>query len=284
MPIVDQLQAYKVQVNADISTQTDPDSITPDLVGSIGVDLADILLGELPKINNFDVKAGAAIPTGGQDTFMYFRGTLSGIEIYRKIGAIWTLLGTIPLGITYPDGILSGLRTSLASNIVTVTPGSWAISNVKYNKNTQTQFTLAAKDVNFDRWDLIYANKLNQILILTGIATLIPVKPTIPVDCLEVDYVYIPAIGSPYLLAGQVVISTTPEPLEALAVNQVADIFTLVWDVAKVNQYGKYGRFLVEQNNTYQQVPITINKDPFTGDPTSYEFNLSSLDSLIHII
>lgn len=284
MAVEDLLLAYKLQVTTDVSQETLPDTLDPGKIGSIGTDLADILIPELPKQNRFNVGAGTSFPIGGADTDLYYRAIVNGIQILRNIEGVWTLLATIPIGISLPDGIFVGLRTSILVDIVSVTSGAWIISNVKYSKSTQTQFTLAAKHLSFDRWDLIYADTNNQILILTGTPTLTPVKPTIPANCIVVDYAYIPAIGSPYLLAGQSISVTSAAPIPALTSSQVSGIFTLTWNSARVAQFGVYGRFLVEQGNTYQTVPITIIKDISTNNPTAYEFDLSNIDSLIHII
>ena len=73
------------------------------------------------------------------------------------------------------------------------------------------------------------------------------------------------------------------DPVNAQASDQVDGIYTLIWDADKKNRYGSYGRFQVEMSNSYQTVPITILKDG-SGKPTSYQFQLDGIDSLIHII
>lgn len=203
MVIEDLLIAYKAQVNVDVAQQVDANTIDPDTVANIGIDLANILQDELPKQNRFVIGSGTASPSGGADTDLYFKALSNAIEVYRNIEGTWTLLATIPLDIALPDGILVGLRTSITGSLVTVYPGAWAINNAKYEKYTQTQFTLAASHASFDRWDLIYADANDDILIITGTPTLVPVEPTLPADCVIVDYAYIPAVGVPYLLGGQ---------------------------------------------------------------------------------
>lgn len=291
MAIEDLLLAYKQQVNTEVSQETQPDTIDPDKVGSIGTDLADILIDFLPQQNKFSVGSGDDFPIGGSDTDMYFRSLSGAIQVIRNIDGVWTVLATIAVGITLPDGILIGLRTSILANVVTVSDGAWSIDNIKFSKDTQTQFTLEPKDISFDRWDLIWADKDALIRIVTGTPSLVPVKPEIPIELggpdygITVDYVYVPAIGQPYLLTGQPTTITTATPLEVSAAMQDADgIYTLLWNDSKVTQYGTFGRFQVEQMNTYQEVPIKINKDINTNLPISYEFNLSNIDTLIHII
>jgi len=285
MAIVDLLITYIDQVTTEVSQETTPDSLDPNKIGDIGTDLANILKDFLPAQNRFNISAGTDFPTGGEDTDLYYRYISGGIQILRNIVGVWTLLATIPFGFLIPDGILVGLRVSVITTTATVTPGAWVIDNVKYSKDTQTEFTLAAKDPSFDRWDLIYADENNDILIETGIATLVPVKPDIPADCILVDYVYVPAVGLPYALGSPPQSSISPEPLEILASMQDVDgIYTLIWNDAKITQFGVYGRFQVEQAGTYQDVPIKVNKSLITNKPISYEFSLSSIDSLIHII
>lgn len=284
MGIVDLLSSYKSQVTSGVSQETQLNTLDPDIIGSIGTDLADILLSELPKQNRFDIDSGAAHPIGGADTDLYYKSVANGLQVYRNINGAWTLLTTIPIGIALPDGVLVGLRTSISTTTVTVSRGAWIIDNVKYNKDTQTEFTLAPKNASFDRWDLVYADKNNAVLIQTGVAALVPVKPAIPANCIDVDYVYVPSVNPAYLLTGQSFSATSPAPIPAFSTSQSVDgLFILNWDASKVSQFGLYGRFLVEQLSTYQSVPIKINKSN-TGLPISYEFNLSNIDSLIHII
>lgn len=202
MAVEDLLITYKQDKNTNVAQETDANSLDPSTIADLGIDLADILIDELPKQNRFGITASNADPVGGNDTDLHYKAILNGIEIYRNIVGVWTLMGTIPLGLSYPNGILIGLRTSIQNNIVTVTSGTWSISNIRYTKATQTQFTLAPKDASFDRWDLIYAGTNNDVLIITGTPTLVPDKPVLPANTIEVDYAYIPAVGDPYLLSG----------------------------------------------------------------------------------
>jgi hypothetical protein len=202
MSIQNDITAYKSVVNNNVSTQSEPNSIAPETVGAIGIDLADIILPELLKINNLNVTGGTAMPDGGQMYDVYFKSNLNEIQIWRNINGTWTLKGSIPLGISYPDGIILGLRTSIDGSTATVSPGTWAIQNTAYNKNTQTQLTIDPRDLNYGRWDLIYANTANQISLYKGVASNVPSKPLLPVNSIAVDYIYVPSTGSPFLLSG----------------------------------------------------------------------------------
>ncbi|MNR05018.1 hypothetical protein D3C85_1210200 [compost metagenome] len=142
------------------------------------------------------------MPVGGQPNDIYFKSNLNEIGIYRNENGSWQLKSSIPLGVAYPDGIIIGLRASISAYIVTVSPGTWAISNASYSKSTQTQLTVDPKDLNYGRYDLIYANTAGQVLLLKGVASNVPAKPALPANSILVDYVYVPATGSPFLLSG----------------------------------------------------------------------------------
>ena len=269
MAIQDQLQAYIEQVTTVISQETQPDTLDPNTIGDMGTDLADILYDYLPNQNRFVVTAGTASPTGGGDTDIYYRGVAGGIEVYRNILGTWTLLATIPVGFTLPDGILVGLRTSVAADVVTVTSGAWSIANAKYAKSTQTQFTLAAKDANFDRWDFIYADENDDVLILTGTATSTPVKPAIPANTIEVDYIYVPAVGLAYPLSNPNVDAGLPVVRKTIAAAQ-PDVYTLsVGELAAINTYSRYPNFVA-----------IIGGTPFPDIQPTYNGTLGSLTSV----
>lgn len=72
------------------------------------------------------------------------------------------------------------------------------------------------------------------------------------------------------------------DPLIITPAMQVDGKYTLAWSAALKEKFGKYGRFNVEVLNTYQQTSIEINKD-VSGAPTAYIFDLSGLESYIHI-
>lgn len=200
------ITAYKAQIDNDISTQSLPNSIPPDVVGSGYTDLADLLAPYINSINNQGITSGSGVPSAlsGNELDLYYRVQPSSFELYRKESGAWVLKVAVPFGIVLPDGPAT-LRTTIASTTVTVTPGGWFISNVVYNKATQTLFSVPAADLNFYRNDLIYADTSNQILYLTGTPSLTPVTPTLPANTIMVDTVIAPSVSAdadPYLLFG----------------------------------------------------------------------------------
>jgi len=201
------LNSYRTVVNADVSTQILPNSVDPATAGAIGTDLADTIEPFLEAINNNGLLGGAGLPSDldGEDLDLYYRNVVNAIEIYRKVDGSWTPQISIPIGISIPDGVLTSLRTTIAGFLVTVAAGSWAISNVIYQKLTQTQFTLTDADLNYTRFDLIYANEDGEILKQDGIASISPAYPATPANCIVVDYAIVSASSSgnaPYLLYG----------------------------------------------------------------------------------
>lgn len=77
--------------------------------------------------------------------------------------------------------------------------------------------------------------------------------------------------------------NTRGEVVSAPASAQTSEgFFTLVWDAAKKAKYGDYGRFIIEMANGYTPAPIVISKT--AGLPIAYTFELSRIDTLIHII
>lgn len=73
------------------------------------------------------------------------------------------------------------------------------------------------------------------------------------------------------------------EVIPAPASAQIGGFFTLAWTPLLKAKYGDYGRFLVEMGNSYQPVPITITKDG-DGKPLAYIFELSGINTLIHVL
>lgn len=206
MGIRDDLEAYKQTVLTNVTVKTDPDSIDPIDVGNIGTDLSDTIVDVLERSNQEEITSGSDEPLDaeGEDGDRYYQNTGTVVYEWRKTGGSWENKATLEIGVTFPDGPLTNLRTSILLNVVTVTPGSWAISNVIYQKLTQTQFTLAAADLNFLRYDLIYANTSGQILILTGTPSTTPAVPTLPANSIQVDVAAIPSSSSgdsPYLIS-----------------------------------------------------------------------------------
>lgn len=200
------IATYKAQIDNDISTQSLPNSIPPDVVGSGYTDLADLLAPYINSINNNAILSGVGVPSAliGNDLDVYYNTQPTYFELYRKESGAWVLKVTVPFGINLPDGPAT-LRTFIDGTTASVTKGGWFINNAVYNKLTQTIFTVPAADATFSRTDLIYADTSNQILYLTGTPSLTPVDPTLPANTIAVDYVLVPSVASgfdPYLRFG----------------------------------------------------------------------------------
>lgn len=197
MAVEDILLAYIQKVILNVSTQDEVDSIAPDTVGDIGIDLANILRQVLPGLGRFTITSGSVEPTGGADTDLYFQSGLNQITVWRNFGGTWVSSAAIPTGLTsLVDGKLTGLRVALSNFIATVTDGSWIIDNALFSKATQTQFTLAPAHATLLRYDSIYANKANAILIVAGEPSATPVAPDLPVDTILVETITVPSVAS----------------------------------------------------------------------------------------
>lgn len=221
----DLLAAYRLLVTNDVSIQVNPDTIDPATVGAIGIDLANLIEPFLEAVNNYDISGGSSLPDDldGEDLDQYFRINGGVFYVYRKIDGAWVNQLELNLGYTLPDGSLT-LRTTIAGYLVTVTLGGWAISNVVYNKLTQTQFTLTPPDANYTRHDLIHANTSGDILKTDGVASISPSYPVIPANSIAVDYAIVPSVSSgnpPYLLYG----GGTLENSKLESAKNQADIF-----------------------------------------------------------
>lgn len=95
------LAAYKTQINADITTQSAPDSIPPDVVGSGYTDLVDIIEPYLEFDENRVYSGGSAIPDDldGSDGDIYFQGETDGtITIWQKVDGVWEDNGSFDIG------------------------------------------------------------------------------------------------------------------------------------------------------------------------------------------
>lgn len=80
-----------------------------------------------------------------------------------------------------PNGVISGLGFALdISNNLIVQPGVWQIDRVQYAIGTISTFALDAQDPTLSRYDIIYADTINQLHILSGALSSTPVIPAIP--------------------------------------------------------------------------------------------------------
>lgn len=204
--IQDLFNTYIASVNADVTVKVAVNSIDPVDVGNIGAGLS-AFVPYWERINLQTITQGSADPVDatGENGDDYWQDLISGFKIWRKENGIWVVKITETYGFTIEDGILSGLRTFINGNIVTVEKGSWSIANATYNKTVQTQFTVPIANANYLRYDLIYADTNNAILYLAGTASVSPAYPATPANCIMVDYVVVPSVANganPYLLSG----------------------------------------------------------------------------------
>lgn len=195
------LTNYIQGVNNDVVGKIDVNSVDTADVGNVGINLGNILTPFIGAINNFVFYTGTANPDSTlgieNDVYAQTNGGTS-LVLWRKNTTSWVVQSTIPLGISYQDGIIIGLRTQidLDTRSVSVSSGNWAINNIIYSKGTPTFITYNVPETGSNRIDTIYANTSNQILYLAGAPSATPVKPTLPADTIEVDSIYVPASGT----------------------------------------------------------------------------------------
>jgi hypothetical protein len=94
------------------------------------------------------------------------------------------------------DGILTGLALTVAGSILSVSTGTWRITGITYTSSAITNITLATADPTNSRIDLVYANTSNAILVLEGSPSANPVKPSLPLNCVEVGFALVSPTGS----------------------------------------------------------------------------------------
>ena len=194
------------QITTDITGKDTANSIDPADVGNNMVNTPTNLIPFINKINNFTVYTGTADPSSGlgeEGDYYYQTNGGTSLGVWRRDVEDWAFQCEVPLGVSYQDGIITGLRTQLIVDYVNVTSGSWAINSLIYSKSTPTAITFDVAEIGSDRIDTIYANALNQVLYLAGSPSGIPVKPTLPANTIEVDSIYVPAdgTGNPYLFS-----------------------------------------------------------------------------------
>lgn len=206
-------EAYKAQIDADITTKTAANSIEPVVVGEGYKDLVDLLAPFIESINDQVYFQGSSVPSDllGDDLDLYAR-TQDPLIIYRKESGAWVVKWTIPLSsLTFPDGNFT-VKTSLNAGVLTAFAGVWFISNNQYNTAVQTQFNISAANATLETQDLIYADTNSAILFLAGTPGL--GQPSLPANCVLIDVVIIPSVASgadPYLRFGNVIGSTELE-------------------------------------------------------------------------
>jgi len=198
------LTAFKTSVNQRITSKNTTDSIDPVDVGGSITNFADTILDALNSINDFNILGGTSAPTQGlgneDDVYIQYG---SNLVFWKKDNNAWVSKVNATLGINIPDGNLN-LQYRISGMVVTVSSGVWYIDNVQYQKAVQTQFTVPNADLNFDRIDAVFADKLNSIHYVSGAASANPdtTKPTTPDDEIIVTYIYVPKSSSnqlPYI-------------------------------------------------------------------------------------
>lgn len=140
------LEAYKVQINEDITTQSAPDSIPPDVVGSGYTDLVDIITPYLEFDENRVFSAGSAVPDDldGADGDIYFQGETDGtITLWQKSAGSWVNNGSFVIG----NGGVTVTGTTASDGTFVATLGTNRLVSVyegdnlvypNYNKATKT--------------------------------------------------------------------------------------------------------------------------------------------------
>lgn len=196
------IAAYVILANQLVGSKVATDSIDPTDVAALGIELAELLLPILNTINDFAITGGTLPPDNGNgvDLDLYIQGGAT-LNFWRKRNGAWIQVASVPLGIQIVDGNIT-LRASVNDMIVTVSAGTWGINNIIYSKATQTQLTLTAADLNFNRIDTIVADNTSSIYLLDGIASSNPNPAALPANSIVVDYVYVPASSSgdlPYI-------------------------------------------------------------------------------------
>lgn len=198
MSVASEIAAYKVTVVDAITSKTLINTISPENVGDADTDLADLIQPWLEMVESGQEVFGSTdAPTDieGSDADWWFRISGGQFYVYRKISGSWVAKVNLTLGYVLPDGPIS-IRASITGFDVTVTSGSWVIDNVIYNKATQTFITLDPADLNFTRYDLIYADNTGAVSYLAGTPASTPAFPTTPDDSIVVDYAIVPSSSS----------------------------------------------------------------------------------------
>lgn len=225
MAIRDLLLNYINQVTTVVIQETQINSLDPDKIGSIGTDLAEILLGFLPTLSSAQINGGTALPNGGADGDLYFRSNGGNVTIYRNVDGTWGPLGSFPIGFTLADGKMVGLNVYIKDNIVTVTAGQWVVNGSPYDKAVQTQFNIPTAHNTLQRQDLIYAgaadDAIGYVIGTPGMG-----QPNTPANSIIVDVIIVPALSTlakPYFVFNSfgvesTVSALTPEFIKSLPI------------------------------------------------------------------
>lgn len=142
------IEAYKTQIDVDITTKTAAASIPPDVVGRGYTDLADLVTPYLEKEENRGYTAGTAVPSAldGSNGDVYFRGETSGtVTVYQKVSGEWVAKGSFIIdgkitisGTSDASGNYDASASGVGSNPnVTIYDINGDTSPATYNKTTK---------------------------------------------------------------------------------------------------------------------------------------------------
>lgn len=210
MSLASDFAANRNAIQVAVTTKDTVDSISPEDVGG-AIESVNILVETyLIRSNKFYTFAGSDDPNVTPPTFpapqeddVYQQGITNGIVNWKKQpDGTWLNESTTPIGFEFGDGPIT-IRDFIDGLLVTVTPGNWAINNTIYRQLTQTQLAVTAPDLNFLRYDGIFADTFGVIYYEEGVASATPAYPTLPPNTIAVDYVVVPpsSSGNPaYLL------------------------------------------------------------------------------------
>jgi hypothetical protein len=95
-----------------------------------------------------------------------------------------------------PDGIVSGLVTTVASPPTAVTTaGVYKLNNALVTKGSSTNTTLDVQDATRNRYDLIVGDASGTLSVVSGVLAADAVEPDIPTNKALIASVYIPSTG-----------------------------------------------------------------------------------------
>lgn len=251
MSVASEIAAYKLTVVNNITSKVAINSISPENVGDSDTDLADLIQPWLEMVEfGQEVFGETYAPTiEGSDGDWWFQISGGTFYVYRKISGSWVAKVNLTIGIVFPDGPLINLRVAVSGFDATVTPGGWVINNVIYQKLTQTAFVIPVADLNFDRYDLIYADTNGDVLYQQGVASSTPAFPTTPANTIVVDYIIVPSSSSgnlPYSYYG----SAGGDPASSKLISGTSDV-NGEYD-ASGDGIGEFPLFTIYDNNGLQ--------------------------------
>ena len=142
------IEAYKTQINVDITTKTASASVPPDVVGSGFTNLADLITPYLEIEETRGYTAGTVAPSAldGSNGDVYFHGATSGtVTVYQKASGAWVAKGSFIIGAPVTvsgtsdaSGNYDASASGVSSNPnVTIYDVSGNTSPATYNKTTK---------------------------------------------------------------------------------------------------------------------------------------------------